>query len=127
MKILIIEDEDYKYCNIVNILNQLGHTEITREKSRNSGICNIILSETEHSQYDVLILDMNMPLYSDSNTIEKDAGLRIALEIKRRNIKLPYIICSSEERINSDAIACIHYDSSVWMNNMFKEALSKVC
>jgi len=121
MKIIVIEDSDYKFDNIKEILNNLSYDDITREKSYCSGLRNIVASG---NKYDVLILDMQFPIDDRDKEIDAEAGLAVLQELKRTKTKLPVIMCSSRKLNIEGVVACIHYDSSVYMEPMFKEAIA---
>ncbi len=125
MRILIIEDNEYKYENVKKILNKLlGNSIIEWEKSRNSGLCairNHNFKENEFEPYDVIICDNYMPIYDDEMMIEP-FGADIIREVRKRFklVNLPIIICSSEEIEDCDYNYMVKYDCSVCMDDKFK-------
>ena len=123
VKIIVIEDNDFKYKDIQDILLSLGYKDVVREKSYGSGLRNIVLGD---SNYDLLVLDMQLPLYDDEYEIEEDAGISILNELKRKEIAIPTIICSSEKTDIPDVLANIQYNPSVYMKPTFEKVISQI-
>ena len=134
MKILVIEDTDYKFEEIKGYLTSLEETDITRMKSRNGGLIELRDSfrKIDKTPYDLLILDMVIPLYEDdSRKLLNDGGKSILSEIERCGWPIPVCICSSDSYDSEKEKLCeeygvlkyIEYNSSVWLEPQFKEAL----
>lgn len=129
MRILIIEDNEYKYRDIKNTLVRcLEAPEIDWEKSRNGGL--LLIKEhnyRNHDPYDMVICDNYMPIYDDENNI-KPLGLDIVREIRERfELKnLIIVMCSSEEVEESDYNYKIRYDQFVSMDEIFKEIIDDI-
>lgn len=129
LKVLVIEDSGTKYRDIETTLEHLGVTDISHEISRNAGLRNLLRSYNENHPYDLLILDMQFPIFNDSQPIP-DAGISVLTEIERKGWEIPVIVCSS---IETDCKACfenviadIQYDPMLLMTHRFELALSEL-
>lgn len=97
MKILIIEDNDMKYEAIVEYFNSLGEKDISRSKSRNSGLCELWENSTSDGpKYNIVIIDMMLPIYEDSREMDKYAGIRILKEVDRKKYDIEAVLCTGE-------------------------------
>lgn len=82
MEILYVEDEEVKALEVVNLLSENNNVELRR--SLNSGIAAI-----NEKKYDLIVLDMSLPLYDyeiedeDENDFEPFAGIDILDELVR--------------------------------------------
>lgn len=129
MKILIIEDSEYKYNDIKDTLNRvLDAPTINWEKSRNSGLVSIMkhnCKDNTSEPYDMVICDNYMPIYDDEIDMEPSAS-DIVREIRKRFKleNLPIVICSSAEVEECDCNYKIKYNSSVSMDETFKTILA---
>lgn len=90
-KILIIEDEKIKIEKLKSLLN---HDSLTFKESFQSGM---LALKNESKDYDLLILDMTIPLWEKGNNdlggnYEQFGGEKILREMKRKRIKLPTIL-----------------------------------
>ncbi|MBC2853536.1 response regulator transcription factor [Cetobacterium sp. 2G large] len=97
MKILIIEDDDNKYKNISRVLLKYFPLEsITLKKSYNSGLREILKIE-----YDLILLDMSLPIYenekSNSLEIKPFTGIDILNQMKRYQKKIRTIVVTQFE------------------------------
>lgn len=93
-KVLLIEDEDRKISNIINLLTDeqiSSQNNITIVKSYKSGLKEII-----NNNFNLLILDMSLPMFDEdgysSNLFEKFAGKKILSEMKVRKKLIPTIL-----------------------------------
>ncbi|KOP38375.1 hypothetical protein DBB36_17265 [Flavobacterium sp. WLB] len=91
MKILIIEDDKIKIERLSNFLET--HVIVTKE-SFQSGMSEL---KRDHEEYDLLILDMTIPLWEKGlndlgGNYEQFGGEKILREMKRRKIFLPTIL-----------------------------------
>lgn len=55
----------------------------------------------------------------------KEAGKYIVKELKRKNVDIPIIICSSINYDIPDVVGCIFYNSSRDLNRDMKEMIEK--
>ena len=123
MKILIVEDNDYKFKDIENALHSCGETDIARNCCRNGALLELAIAEEENRMYDLVILDMQLPRYDGNYEISKKAGMEILRETKRRRYKTSIAFCSSEPVDCEDTIMNILYDSSVYLTPTIQELL----
>lgn len=89
-KILIVDDDNYKTSNIVQLLNKMNiELEITIEKALNPGLRKIC-----QENFDIVILDMSMPIFnlSESSNFNSFGGITFLEEMKRKKISIPTII-----------------------------------
>lgn len=89
-KILIVDDDNYKTSNIVQLLNKMNiEPEITIEKALNPGLRKIC-----QENFDIVILDMSMPIFdlSESSNFNSFGGITFLEEMKRKKISIPTII-----------------------------------
>lgn len=89
MKILIIEDDKTKKEKLSNLLENY---DFELKESFQSG-----LEALKNSHYDLLILDMTIPLWEKENNdinqnYEQFGGERILREMKRKKINVPVIL-----------------------------------
>ncbi len=128
LKIIIIEDKEYKYNKLIEVLNRiLDNSEIIRAKSRNS-VLRIIRDCYQKSDYfDLIICDNYMPLFDNDNRIIPCAS--DIINYIRRNISkdVPICVCSSEEINLCNYDYYIKYDRSLSLEiylNEFKQIFS---
>lgn len=91
MRLILIEDDDYKAKQIVQFLQNKGHI-IDIAKAYNTGMKKIV-----NEQYDMALLDMTIPSFEISSEhptsrIRKYGGKDILFEINRREIFLSAIV-----------------------------------
>ena len=90
IKILIVDDDDFKINNIKEVLNEVNsHYNINTEKSLNSGLRRI-----RNETFDIILLDMSMPTFSitDSKNFDSYGGKTFLREMNRKKIKTPVIV-----------------------------------
>ncbi len=130
LKIIIIEDEEYKYNKLIEILNRiLDNSEIIRAKSRNSALRIIRDCYQKNDYFDLIICDNYMPLFDDSSQLQPCA-YDIINYIRRTISKdVPICVCSSEEIDLCNYDYYIKYDSSLSLEtyvNEFKQIFSNI-
>ena len=129
MKILISEDNDYKYKDIEKcILDIIPETTITRVTYAKAGVM-LLKNSTD---YDLLIQDMQLPLMSDDR-INIEGGLYVLNQLKRLNIKIKTCICSGDAKAYDlikekgfNDVDFIEYDSMYCLKSKFQELLNVV-
>ena len=127
MKILISEDNDYKYKGIEKyILDIIPETTITRVTYAKAGVM-LLKNSTD---YDLLIQDMQLPLMSDDR-IDIEGGLYVLNQLKRLNIKIKTCICSGDAKAYDlikekgfNDVDFIEYDSMYCLKSKFQELLN---
>lgn len=91
VRIILIEDDDYKANQVVRFLENKGY-QVDVAKAYNSGMKKIV-----NRKYDVALIDMTIPSFEISkehptSRIRKYGGRDILVEIDRREINLPSIV-----------------------------------
>lgn len=112
MKILCMEDQIEKYKQIEAVIDKID-AEITWKKN-----CQYGLMELRNKKYDVVLLDMSMPICDDENVTENFdsyAGMAVLREIKRKNYDLKVIVITgfSDFEKGSKLITLSELDSEI--------------
>lgn len=92
MKIIVIEDDQNKFNNIQRLIERIEKIDIYRASSYNTGLKSII-----KNNYDLILLDMSLPIYEikkgeNSGKINTFAGEEIIQQMKRYDLELPVIV-----------------------------------
>ena len=122
MRILIIDDSEYKYKQIKSSLDRLISPWIVWSKSRNSGLISILKHNVrkEYEPFDLVITDNIMPIYDGEAELEPYA-CDIVDEIRRLGLDdLPVIVCSTDDVKECDYNYKIKYDDSIFLDNVLK-------
>ena len=131
LKILVVEDTELKYQDIESALEFYGITDITRRKSRNGALKELMeANKSKNRMYDVVILDMQIPLFeTGSPDMLKAGGVSIMYEIERRGWETFICFCSSDDvskyYIDEDDGYIIKYDPSVSILGDIRDMLEK--
>ena len=124
MKILIAEDDDSKFARIEDFLKQeFKDVEIARFTYAKGIVIELkTLDDLNQNDYDFLIQDMQMPLNRDGG-IDTQAGKYVLNQLKRGEIKIKTIMCSSEEQIVPDGVGFVKfvYGSSNWKKELINQ------
>ena len=124
MKILIAEDNDSKFARIEDFLKQeFKDVEITRFAYAKGIVIELkTLNDLNQMDYNFLIQDMQMPINIDGR-IDTQAGKYVLEQLKRREIKIKTIVCSSEEQIVPDGIGFVlfSYTSCGWREDLINK------
>ncbi len=134
MKVLFIEDENVKQNNILNFLREeTAQKEVDVAGSLMSGMLAL-----KNNQYDLVLLDMSLPLYDingedeELNEFEAFGGIEILDEIDRKELNTKVLVITAFDVIEDDTkkinleqldsqmkdsysryyLGCIHYDES---------------
>ncbi len=94
-KLLIVDDDNYKTMNIKKLIaNVNNNIEIIMEKALNPGLRRI-----RSEGFDIVILDMSLPLFdvSESSNFNAFGGISFLKEMRRRRITIPTIIVTQYE------------------------------
>ena len=96
INILLIEDSEFKAKRVYETFNGIEDVEITHVGDVKSAMIELVQGS---KNYDLLVLDMGLPQYSDSFYIEPRAGLDILdmMEGVDRYPKIATIINSTTE------------------------------
>ena len=130
LKIIIIEDEEYKYNKLIEILNRiLDNLEIIRAKSRNSALRIIRDCYQKNDYFDLIICDNYMPLFDNDNRIIPCAYDIISYIRRFISKEVPICVCSSEEINLGNYDYYIKFESSLSLEsyvNEFKQIFSTI-
>lgn len=140
LNILVVEDNIYKYENIKRYLEVNGEDNITHVEARNTALGLLAKSQKSESKYDLMIVDIQMPIYNCTSKIDRNAGYLIISEMCRRELDIPFVVCSSEaeeakhrleelktftNEISELCIGYVEYDSSCDYTADFKEIIQR--
>lgn len=118
LRVLVIEDSDFKFRDIEESLKRITNNEVSIERRTacNSGL--LFLKETYDSgaKFDLVITDNMMPIYEDSSGLEACAN-RVYEEVHRRKYKTKLVVCSSEVMDDIDCDDFLLYNSSVLLDD----------
>lgn len=138
MNIFILEDDDYKYNDLKNvILGEYPNAKLTRRKYLNPAKSWIKTRKgLGDISYDLFIIDMQLPNYEDQpyNRVRSDAGKDFVYYLSERLGLLKednYFIFSSNKPSDDDELDWVVYDTSSldWCSevlNRIKEENGKV-
>lgn len=93
--ILIIDDDNYKKKNIKELVLSIDKTFIiSEEEAINPGLLDL-----RSSKYDLIILDMSLPVFSssESSSFNPFGGIDILREMRRKEITTPVIVVTQYE------------------------------
>lgn len=112
MRILIIEDDINKLNAICDLLKRYHYITYQSESSYHSGLRTLL-----HNQFDLLLLDMSMPVY-DVTSQETGgrplalAGRDVLFQLRRRKSQLKAIIVTQYEDFDGLSLSELDYDLS---------------
>lgn len=125
LKALVIEDDVFKFNDIRKALEFNGITNIVHMSNQEDAWEAICKSADQNAPFGVIITDMQYPLAALMD-IDTEAGFKLIERLKKEEINIPVIICSS---INYRVTECL---GSVWYNELsdlefdFKELLDRL-
>lgn len=118
LRVLVIEDSDFKFKDIEESLKRVTNNEviIERRTACNSGL--LFLKETydSGSKFDLVITDNMMPIYENSRELEACAN-RVCREVHWRKYETKLVVCSSEVMDDIDCDDFLLYNSSVLLDD----------
>lgn len=121
MKILIVEDNIEKRSNIKDFLQgRLNNVTFGEARSYSTGI-----SEIYNKTWDLIILDMSLPIYDITNTetggeMKPVAGKEILRRMKNRRINTPVIVVTQFDVFGEKQTSLCS------LNDEFKEKYSNI-
>ncbi|MBD5507500.1 MAG: response regulator [Lachnospiraceae bacterium] len=116
MVILYIEDEQHKAKDLINFIESYKEHKIIWKKSYING-----LIELEENRYDLILLDMSLPLYDADfdleglNEFDPLAGIHFLDEMKRVGYTEKVIVITAYDYIKKDET------QSISLENLKKE------
>ena len=117
MYILIIEDENYKFEDLKKSLENLNsYINIDRRISQNGGLNAIC-----ENKYDLVILDMQIPLYESGEYMQMFGGRHILKRLQHKEIDVPVCMCSSNFYDENGTFFSIRYDPIISLEEDLKE------
>ena len=106
-KVLNIEDTTLKHVAIARALEKAGVKQVEWAENGDVGIDMIVKSIEADLPYDLIITDMHFPIYGADDV---SAGMKVISELKKRNIDIPVVVCSSLRYSVAEAKECILYN-----------------
>lgn len=129
MRILLIEDDDYKASSIKKYLAETGETDILHVSSRNSGLRAIANAFNSKKPYHLVITDNYLPIYESMESFNEidEFACDIVNNIRNKYGHSIYVcVCSSEYLTDEcDYDSFIKYDSLVYLQNKFDIVVDK--
>ena len=118
LRVLVIEDSDFKFRDIEESLKRITSNEVSVERRIACNIGLIFLKETYDSgfKFDLVITDNMMPIYTDSRELKPCAN-RVCREVHRRKYGTRLIVCSSEDMDDIDCDGFLLYNPSVLLDD----------
>lgn len=98
LKILIAEDMNHNRILLKNMLETLEYTNIEMAENGQQAIINITKNRQESTPYDILLLDLRMPIIDGYGVIEF---------LKKRKYSLPKVIAITASVMDSDKNKCL--------------------
>lgn len=124
MNVLISEDDDSKFNKIQKAIYKiLPNCDIRREISVRG-----TLGYLKQNVVDVLIQDMNLPIFDDERDVRCNVGLDVVFTVEYDEIPISFkFVCSSdkdkgkefEEEFNSCGFKFVHFDATRSLDVMF--------
>lgn len=105
--VLNIEDTALKHVAIARALDKSGVALVEWAKTGDEGIEMIEKSIREGEPYDLIITDMHFPFQGQD---DQQAGTKVIMEIRKRGIEIPVVVCSSRSYKEPLAIDNIFYN-----------------
>ncbi len=123
-RVLIIDDDPFKKIGIQKALEFCGVREIVKAKNQQMGFDIIYAGQRDEKPVELIVTDMNYPL--DSGMPEDpDAGFRLIERLRRENLEIPVIICSSLNYNVPEILGCVWYNELCDMNGEFRKILER--
>lgn len=129
LKVLLVEDSQLKFDSINRWVSRCGDVEIVHKNSRNGAMLEILMAEKKGEPFDLLITDMQIPLFEDDfDHMMDDGGREIIDELEYRDINIPYVVCSSavNEGDFPNALKVIKYEYCVSYWSTFEQIIQTV-
>lgn len=117
LRVLVIEDYDFKFRDIEETLKRITNNEVIVERRTTCNAGLLFLKETydSGSKFDLVITDNMMPIYADSRELKPCAN-RVCREVHRRKYETKLVVCSSEVMTDVDCDDFFLYNPSVLLD-----------
>lgn len=123
-RVLNIEDTVFKHIAIKRALNKAGVPFVDEASTGDKGLEMIEASIVSGKPYDLIVTDMHFSIYGQDDV---QAGMKVILELKRRGIEIPVVVCSSVRYNIPEAVECIFYnEKSRDIDADIREMLEKI-
>lgn len=109
-RVLNIEDTMSKHVAIRRSLGKCGVSDNIIEHATTAieGLSKLDIAIEENNPYSLIVLDMYFPILPGERMTQ--AGMYVLEELKKRNLTLPVIICSSVRLYIPEVVGCIYYN-----------------
>lgn len=122
-RVLNIEDDICKHTAISRVLKAGGVEQIAHAVNAETGISMIEDAIRENRPFELLVLDMN---FCVNGKDEMEAGLYVMEELRKRDISIPTIICSSLRLRIPDVVGCVFYKENRNWEDELREMLKEI-
>lgn len=122
-KVINIEDNICKHAAISRVLKASGIEQVSLAGNAETGISMIEDAVREGEPFELLVLDMN---FCVNGKDEPEAGLYVIEELKKRELSIPIIVCSSLRLKIPEAAGCVFYKENRNWEDELKELLKKI-
>lgn len=119
-KVINIEDNVLKHCNIKKELERFGVNEVIWAKNAESGISEIEKAISMDQKYDLLVLDMQFEFYGKEDL---EAGIKTMKTLRDKEINIPIIFCSSQNWSIPGSIDSVFYNERRSWEDDLKKAM----
>lgn len=106
-RVLNIEDTTLKNVAITRALNKAGVPFVDWAKNGDDGIEMVENSIKNDKPYDLIITDMHFSIFGKDDI---QAGTKVIEELRRRNIEMPVVVCSSHPYQEPLAVDNIYFN-----------------
>ena len=119
-RILNIEDSIGKHWEINRALEWNGYPAAELATSAEEGFSLLEKATNENKPFGLIVLDMHFTAKGKDDT---SAGLYVIEELKRREIHIPVIVCSSRRYRIPEIAGCVFFNQTRDLNWDFREIL----
>lgn len=123
-KVLIIEDNVYKAIDVESALKFNGIRNIVHLDNQEEA-WKLIYDKNQEKKVDLIVTDMHYPMSYGSVADEK-AGLKLIERLKKEEINIPVVVCSSINYKISGILGCIWYSKLRDLEEDFSRVLEKL-
>lgn len=120
LRVLIVDDNIFKTMKIRNVLMENGISTIIMVDNQQDA-----WNEIVGKSVDLVVTDMHYPL-SMFGIPDERAGFKLIERMKKSNIQIPVIICSTRNYESADVFGSVWYNEIVDMNQAFRNILGKL-
>ena len=124
-RVLIVDDDVFKAVDIKKALKFNGIRHITLVRNQEAVWDEIDKAKENGNTIDLIVTDMHYPLEPGLEA-DHNAGYILLERLKERGIKIPVIICSTQNFHSADALGTVWYSKLRDIDADFKEILRKL-